>query len=87
MNPDAGSVDRHVVIVTAAGSFTAAGERLTGPVDAVDKLEKLIDWAHQRGGLQPLPDRRWRSRAGADMAGWGRVQHVWSAPRPRRISR
>ena len=56
MNPDAASVDRHVVIVTAAGSFTAAGERLTGPVDAVDKLEKLIDWAHQRGGLQPLRD-------------------------------
>ena len=56
MNRDAASVDRHVVIVTAAGSFTAAGERLTGPVDAVDKLEKLIDWAHQRGGLQPLRD-------------------------------
>jgi hypothetical protein len=56
MNRDAASVDRHVVIVTAAGSFTAAGERLTGPVDAVDKLEKLIDWAHQRGGLQPMRD-------------------------------
>jgi hypothetical protein len=56
MNPGAASVDRHVVIVTAAGSFTAAGERLTGPVDAVDELEKLIDWAHQRGGLQPLRD-------------------------------
>src|SRR4051794_1923182 len=56
MNRDAASVDRHVVIVTAAGSFTAAGERLTGPVDAVDKLEKLIDWAHQRGGLQPVRD-------------------------------
>jgi hypothetical protein len=55
MNPDAGSVDRHVVIVTAAGSFTVAGERLTGPVDAVDKLERLVDWAHQRAGLQPLP--------------------------------
>ena len=54
MRPDATSIDRHVVIVTAAGSFTAAGEGLTGPVDAVDKLEKLIDWAHQRGGLQPL---------------------------------
>ena len=56
MNPGAASVDLHVVIVTAAGSFTAAGERLTGPVDTVDKLEKLIDWAHQRGGLQPLRD-------------------------------
>lgn len=49
------SVDHHVVIVTEVGSFTAAGERLTGAVDTVDKLEKLIEWAHQRGGLQPLP--------------------------------
>ena len=31
-------VDRHVVIVSAAGSFTVSGERLTGPVDSVDKL-------------------------------------------------
>ena len=54
MSVAAASVDRHVVIVTAAGSFTAAGERLTGPVDAVDKLEKLIEWAHNRGGLQPI---------------------------------
>ena len=50
MSAGEASVDLHVVIVTAAGSFTAAGERLTGPVDAVDKLEKLIQWAHQRGG-------------------------------------
>ena len=55
MNPGTTPVDRHVVIVTAAGSFTAAGERLTGPVDDVDKLEKLIGWVHQRGGLQSLP--------------------------------
>lgn len=50
------SVDRHIVIVTSDGSFTVAGERLTGAVDTVDKLEKLIEWAHQRGGLQPLLD-------------------------------
>ena len=49
------AVDRHVVIVTAAGSFTPAGERLTGPVTAVDKLETLIEWAHGRGLLQPFP--------------------------------
>ena len=49
------TVERCVVIVTAAGSFTAAGERLTGPVDGVDKLEKLIEWAHNRGLLQPQP--------------------------------
>ena len=35
------AVDRHVVIVTVAGSFTPAGERLTGPVTGVDKLETL----------------------------------------------
>lgn len=48
-------VERHVVIITTAGSFNVRGDRLTGPVDAVDKLEKLIDWAHQRGGLRPVP--------------------------------
>ncbi|WP_241474167.1 hypothetical protein [Mycolicibacterium neoaurum] len=55
MSPAATTVDRHVVIVTSAGSFTAAGERLTGPVDDVDKLETLISWAYGRGDLQPLP--------------------------------
>ena len=49
MSGAAASVDGHVVIVTAAGSFTAAGERLTGPVDGVDKLGKLMQWAHHRG--------------------------------------
>jgi hypothetical protein len=49
------AVDRHVVIVTAAGSFTVAGQRLTGPVDSADKLEKLIEWAHNRDLLQPQP--------------------------------
>ena len=48
-------VDRHVVIVSAAGSFTAAGDRLTGPVNCVDRLEKLIEWAHTRGLLAPIP--------------------------------
>ena len=54
MSGAAASVDGHVVIVTAAGAFTAAGERLTGPVDGVDKLGKLMQWAHHRGGLQPI---------------------------------
>jgi hypothetical protein len=49
------AVDRGVVIVTAAGSFTPAGERLTGLVDSVGKLEKLIEWAHNRGLLRPQP--------------------------------
>jgi hypothetical protein len=47
------AVDRRVVIVTAAGSFTPGGERLTGPVGSVGKLEKLIEWAHNRGLLRP----------------------------------
>ena len=55
MSAPAASADRHVVIVAAAGSFTVAGDRLTGPADSVDKLDKLIEWVHQRGGLQPLP--------------------------------
>jgi len=49
------TVDRHVVIISVDGSFTAAGERLTGPVTCVDKLEKLIDWAH--GALCCSPSR------------------------------
>lgn len=49
-------VERHVVIVTGAGAFTVGGDVLTGPVDCVDKLEKLIEWAHgSRGLLQSIP--------------------------------
>ncbi|WP_235849877.1 hypothetical protein [Mycolicibacterium doricum] len=55
MTGPAPSIDRHIVIVAADGSFTAAGDRLTGAVDTADKLEKLIEWVHQRGGLQPVP--------------------------------
>jgi hypothetical protein len=42
-----------VVIVTAAGSFVPAGRKLTGPVDSVDKFEKLIVWAAEKGFLEP----------------------------------
>lgn len=49
------AVERHVVIVSGGGSFTAGGDRLTGPVDCIDKLEKLIEWTHGRGLLQPIP--------------------------------
>ncbi|MCH9731948.1 MAG: hypothetical protein K0U84_20115 [Actinomycetia bacterium] len=48
------ALDSHVVIAAAAGTFTVAGEKLTGPVDSVDKLGTLIAWAHERGGLQPV---------------------------------
>lgn len=49
------SIGHHVLIVTTAGSFTVDGRRLTEPVDAAGKLAKLILWAAQRGGLQPIP--------------------------------
>lgn len=51
-----GAVDigRHVLILTAAGSFTVEGRRLTDQVDTAGKLGKLIVWAVKQGGLQPL---------------------------------
>ncbi|MGB7234866.1 MAG: hypothetical protein WBD41_02695 [Rhodococcus sp. (in: high G+C Gram-positive bacteria)] len=41
--------DGHAIIVTAAGTHSPSGQRLTGSVDSVDNLEKLIAWA----GLTP----------------------------------
>ena len=44
--PPAGeSADGHAIIVTAAGTYTPSGQTLTGPVDSVEKLDKLIRWA------------------------------------------
>ncbi|NMM91277.1 hypothetical protein B2J88_44430, partial [Rhodococcus sp. SRB_17] len=44
--PPAGeSADGHAIIVTAAGTYTPSGQVLTGPVDSVEKLDKLIRWA------------------------------------------
>lgn len=40
-----GDADGHAIIVTAAGSYTPSGEKLTGPVDSVEKLDKLIRWS------------------------------------------
>jgi len=37
--------DGHAIIVTAAGTYSPSGERLTGPVESVDNLVKLIAWA------------------------------------------
>jgi DNA-directed RNA polymerase specialized sigma24 family protein len=48
------SLDGHVVVVTAEGSFTPSGRRLTGPVSDAEKLHTLIGWAAGRGLLQPL---------------------------------
>jgi hypothetical protein len=73
-------VDRHVVIIATAGSVTPAGERLTGPVTSVDKLETLIGWAHGRGLLQPLPCAG-GDRSGGDTADPARIWVVGAACR------
>ncbi|TMS50671.1 hypothetical protein [Mycobacterium sp. DBP42] len=49
------SLDRHVVILNAAGTFTPNGFRLTGPVTSVDKLETLITYVVGKTLLRPLP--------------------------------
>lgn len=42
--PASESADGHAVIVTAAGTYTPSGHTLTGPVDSIEKLDKLIRW-------------------------------------------
>ncbi|ROZ42813.1 hypothetical protein EEB13_30735 [Rhodococcus sp. WS3] len=61
--------DGHAVIVTAAGAFAPSGEKLTGPVDSIEKLDKLIRWAT----LTPLgaPAQVWVVGIDAcEMLGW-----------------
>ncbi|WP_293003265.1 hypothetical protein [Mycobacterium sp.] len=64
------------LIIAGEGSFTTAGERLSGPVDAVDKLAKLIEWAHTRrlfsrsttaDGSEDSAPRIWIVGAGCDL--------------------
>ncbi|MER2244344.1 MAG: hypothetical protein ABS979_32170, partial [Rhodococcus sp. (in: high G+C Gram-positive bacteria)] len=43
--PASEAADGHAVIVTAAGTYTPSGHTLTGPVDSIEKLDKLIRWA------------------------------------------
>ncbi|MDJ0491506.1 hypothetical protein QNA24_34600, partial [Rhodococcus qingshengii] len=68
--PPAGeSADGHAVIVTAVGTYTPSGHTLTGPVDSIEKLDKLIRWAT----LTPLgaPAQIWIVGIEAcDMLGW-----------------
>ncbi|MDZ7910865.1 MAG: hypothetical protein U5O16_03375 [Rhodococcus sp. (in: high G+C Gram-positive bacteria)] len=68
--PPAGeSADGHAVIVTAAGTYTPSGHTLTGPVDSIEKLDKLIRWAT----LTPLgaPAQIWIVGIEAcEMLGW-----------------
>ncbi|SED92198.1 hypothetical protein [Rhodococcus koreensis] len=61
--------DGHALIVTAAGTYTPSGRELTGPVDSVEKLDKLIRWA----ALAPLgaPPQVWIVGQGAcEALGW-----------------
>ncbi|USI93066.1 hypothetical protein [Rhodococcus pyridinivorans] len=37
--------DGHAIIVTAEATYTPSGARLTGPVDSIEKLDKLLHWA------------------------------------------
>ncbi|MFZ2172969.1 MAG: hypothetical protein WAW17_02830, partial [Rhodococcus sp. (in: high G+C Gram-positive bacteria)] len=48
--PAGEEADGHALIVTAAGTYAPSGRELTGPVDSVEKLDKLIRWA----ALTPL---------------------------------
>lgn len=43
--PVATAADGHAIIVTAAGTYSPSGQRLTGPVGSVEHLAKLIAWA------------------------------------------
>lgn len=37
--------DGHAIIVTAEATYTPSGTRLTGPVDSIEKLDRLLHWA------------------------------------------
>ncbi|WKN60497.1 hypothetical protein HJ581_0043080 [Rhodococcus opacus] len=67
--PAGEDADGHALIVTAAGTYTPSGRELTGPVDSVEKLDKLIRWA----SLTPLgaPAQIWVVGQGAcELLGW-----------------
>ncbi|MCX5046252.1 hypothetical protein OG921_24070 [Aldersonia sp. NBC_00410] len=48
--------DVHAIVVTSRGSRTASGASLTGPVDSVEKLGQLLEWASRSGRLTRCPD-------------------------------
>ncbi|MCK8675308.1 MULTISPECIES: hypothetical protein [unclassified Rhodococcus (in: high G+C Gram-positive bacteria)] len=43
--PTGTDADGHALIVTAEATYSPSGARLTGPVDTIEKLDKLIHWA------------------------------------------
>ncbi|MHA4854605.1 hypothetical protein L1080_034520 [Rhodococcus sp. MSC1_016] len=67
--PAGEAADGHALIVTAAGTYTPSGKELTGPVDCLEKLDKLIRWA----SLTPLgaPAQIWVvGLAACELLGW-----------------
>ncbi|MBV6757453.1 hypothetical protein [Rhodococcus opacus] len=67
--PGGDEADGHALIVTVEGTYTPSGRELTGPVDSVEKLDKLIRWA----ALTPLgaPPQVWIVNHGAcEALGW-----------------
>ncbi|EME22637.1 hypothetical protein G419_04935 [Rhodococcus triatomae BKS 15-14] len=67
--PTGSAADGHAIIVTAEATYTPSGAKLTGPVDSIEKLDKLIQWA----ALQPLgvPAQVWLVGTGAcELLGW-----------------
>ena len=50
----AAAADGRAVVVTAAGSRAPSGRALTGPVDSIDKIAVLAEWAWKHGALAPL---------------------------------
>lgn len=39
------AADGHALIATAEATYTPSGQRLTGPVDSIEKLDALLRWA------------------------------------------
>ncbi|RYE38361.1 MAG: hypothetical protein EOP24_47180, partial [Hyphomicrobiales bacterium] len=67
--PAGEEADGHALIVTSDGTYTPSGRELTGPVDSVEKLDKLIRWA----ALTPLgaPAQIWIvGQAACELLGW-----------------
>ncbi|WP_213578495.1 hypothetical protein [Rhodococcus sp. USK13] len=61
--------DGHALIVTATGTYTPSGQKLAGPVNSIEKLDKLIRWA----SLTPLgtPAQIWVVGIDAcELLGW-----------------
>ncbi|MFD6356667.1 hypothetical protein [Nocardia tengchongensis] len=51
--PSAVAADGHAILVTGTGSMAPSGTALTGPVDSLDKLAKLLEWAWNTAKLTP----------------------------------